>query len=77
MFCSFERKPLILRLYGTATEIQPDQPEWDALIDLFPPMPDARQIFDMNVGLVQTSCGYGVPLLEYARRPATHGAVGG
>lgn len=66
MFCSFERKPLILRLYGTAAEIQPDQPEWDAMIGLFPPMPGARQIFDMNVGMVQTSCGYGVPLLDYA-----------
>ena len=32
MFCSFERQPLILRLYGTATEIQPDQPEWDECI---------------------------------------------
>jgi hypothetical protein len=66
MFCSFERQPLILRLYGTATEIQPDQPEWDEYIDLFPPMLGARQIFDMSVDLVQTSCGYGVPFMEYA-----------
>jgi hypothetical protein len=66
MFCSFERQPLILRLYGTATEIQPDQPEWDELIGLFPPMPGARQIFDMRVDQVQTSCGYGVPFMEYA-----------
>jgi hypothetical protein len=65
MFCSFERKPLILRLYGTATEIQPDQPEWAGLIGYFPPMPGARQIFDMSVDLVQTSCGYGVPFMEY------------
>jgi hypothetical protein len=65
MFCSFERKPLILRLYGTATEIQPGQPEWDELIGLFPPMPGARQIFDLSVELVQTSCGYGVPFMEY------------
>ena len=27
MFCSFDRSPLILRLYGTATEVQPDQAE--------------------------------------------------
>ena len=39
MFCSFERQPLILRLYGTAAEIQPDQPEWDEFIGLFPPCP--------------------------------------
>src|ERR1700744_3197669 len=66
MFCSFERQPLILRLYGTATEIQPDQPEWDELIGCFAPMLVARQIFDLNVELVQTSCGYGVPFMEYA-----------
>jgi hypothetical protein len=65
MFCSFERKPLILRLFGTATEIQPDQPEWEPLAGLFPPMPGARQIYDMHVDLVLTSCGYGVPFLEY------------
>jgi len=65
MFCSFERQPLILRLYGTATEIQPDQPEWDDYIGLFPPMLGARQVFDLKVELVQTSCGYGVPFMEY------------
>ena len=66
MFCSFERQPLILRLYGSATEVQPDEPEWDGLVQLFPPMLGARQIFDMSVDLVQTSCGYGVPLMEFA-----------
>lgn len=65
MFCSFERQPLILRLYGSAREIQPDQPEWDECTGLFPPMPGARQAFDMRVDLVQTSCGYGVPFMEY------------
>ena len=65
MFCSFERQPLILRLYGTATEVQPDQPEWDELAGLFPPMLGARQVYDMRVELVQTSCGYGVPFLEF------------
>lgn len=65
MFCSFERQPLVLRLYGTAAEIQPDQPEWGNLIGLFPTMLGARQIFDVAVDLVQTSCGYGVPLMEY------------
>lgn len=66
MFCSFERQPLVLRLYGAAREIQPDHPEWRDVIGLFPPLPGARQVFDMSVDLVQTSCGYGVPLMEYA-----------
>lgn len=66
MFCSFERSPLVLRLYGTTREVQPDEAEWDELAGLFPPMLGARQVFDVDVDLVQTSCGYGVPLMEYA-----------
>ncbi|MCL1871691.1 MAG: pyridoxamine 5'-phosphate oxidase family protein [Promicromonosporaceae bacterium] len=65
MFCSFVREPLILRLYGTATEIQPDEPEYAELEALFPPMLGARQVYDVAVDLVQTSCGYGVPFMEY------------
>lgn len=66
MFCSFERQPLILRLYGTATEVQPDEPAWDELSGLFPPMLGARQVYDVDVDLVQTSCGYGVPFMDFA-----------
>lgn len=61
MLCSFDRKPLILRMYGTATEIQPDQPEWPELSAHFPDLPGARQIFDVAIDSVQTSCGYAVP----------------
>lgn len=65
MFCSFERKPLILRLYGTATEVQPDQPEWAELGAHFPDLPGARQIFDVAIESVQTSCGYAVPRMTF------------
>lgn len=37
MFCSFDREPLILRLYGTAREVQPEDPDWDELYREFPP----------------------------------------
>jgi hypothetical protein len=65
MFCSFERKPLILRIYGTATEVQPDQAEWSELGAHFPPHPGSRQIFDVSVDSVQTSCGYAVPRMTF------------
>jgi hypothetical protein len=65
MFCAFEGKPNILRLYGTAKAIHPRDEAWAEFIDLFPPLPGARQLFDMTVELVQTSCGFGVPLMEY------------
>lgn len=65
MFCAVEGKPLILRLYGHATAVHPRDEAWDELISLFPSHFGARQIFDMQVDLVQTSCGFGVPLFNY------------
>jgi hypothetical protein len=64
MFCSFAREPLILRLFGSARTIQPGDDDWDEMAGLFPPMPGARQVYDVDVDLVMTSCGYGVPLME-------------
>jgi len=66
MFCAFEGKPRILRLYGSARAIHRHDTDWDACCSLFNPLPGARQIFDMKVDLVQTSCGMGVPLFDYA-----------
>lgn len=65
MFCSFAGKPLILRLYGKGQTILPNSPNWDALYSLFPPIPGTRQIIVADIELVQTSCGFGVPLYEY------------
>lgn len=65
MFCSFDSDPLILRLYGTAREIQPGDAEWQVLYEKFSPIAGARQIFDMQVELVQTSCGFAVPFFDY------------
>jgi len=65
MFCAFEGEPLILRLYGQARAIHPFDPEWPALYPLFTPLPGARQIFDLSLDLVQSSCGFAVPFYEY------------
>jgi hypothetical protein len=65
MFCAFTGKPLILRLYGTSRTIHEGESDWAELIHLFPPMRGARNLFDLEVDLVQTSCGFGVPLFEY------------
>ncbi|HLT84473.1 MAG TPA: pyridoxamine 5'-phosphate oxidase family protein [Phototrophicaceae bacterium] len=68
MFCAFEGKPLILRLYGTARAVHAGDAEWDELLALFPPLEGARNVFDLDVDLVQTSCGFGVPLFEYVEQ---------
>jgi hypothetical protein len=66
MFAGFEDKPLILRLYGEATAIHKNDAQWSELYALFPPIPGARQIFNLQVDLVQTSCGTAVPFYDYA-----------
>jgi len=65
MFCSFEEKPLILRLYGQAMIFHESDKEYNQYIDLFPETPGSRQIIKMEVERVQTSCGYAVPILDF------------
>lgn len=65
MFTAFEGNPMILRLYGNAQAIHMDDADWQLLYPLFPEIPGARQIFDLNIDLVQTSCGFAVPLYDY------------
>jgi hypothetical protein len=66
MFCAFEDPPMILRVYGTARVVHPGDPDWVDLVSLFKPLAGARQIFDLSVDSVQTSCGMGVPYFSYA-----------
>lgn len=66
MFCAFEGEPLILRLYGTAKVIHKNDVGWNKLFPLFAPLAGARQIFDLSIDLVQTSCGMAVPYYSYA-----------
>ena len=65
MFCSFEGKPLILRVYGKARAIHARDEEWAEWSALFPEYPGARQIFLLDVDSAQTSCGFAVPNYQY------------
>ncbi|PCI02804.1 MAG: pyridoxamine 5'-phosphate oxidase [Hyphomicrobiales bacterium] len=68
MFCAVDGPPQILRLYGTGVALNWSMPEFSALIDQHfggeTPL-GTRQIIKLNIDLVQTSCGYGVPLFDY------------
>ena len=66
MFCSFDDKPLILRVYGSAKAYHPRDAEWSSLSNEFESFPGMRQIIDVTVDSAQTSCGWGVPLLEFS-----------
>ena len=65
MFCSFSGKPNILRLYGKGFTILPGSDSWDLYSKDFIIYPSTRQIIVADIDLVQTSCGFGVPLFEY------------
>ncbi len=65
MFCAFEGKPLILRLYGSAKIYHQNEDTYQKYITLFPETPGSRQIIEMHVDMVQTSCGYAVPFMEF------------
>jgi len=65
MFCALDGKPMILRLYGSGKTIHPKDADWESLATLFPEKIGARQIFDISIDLVQTSCGFQVPFYEY------------
>ncbi len=65
MFMALEGKPMILRIYGKASVLHKNDVEWENLISMFPSLPAARNIFDVRVELVQTSCGMAVPYFDY------------
>lgn len=65
MFCSFAGAPLILRLYGEGKTVLPQTPEWDMYAPHFKIYLSTRQLIIADINLVQTSCGFGVPLFNY------------
>jgi hypothetical protein len=66
MFCAFAGPPRILRLYGTGEVVLPGDARWPELEALFPDYPGVRQVVTARIDRVQTSCGFGVPRMEYA-----------
>jgi hypothetical protein len=69
MFCAFEGAPVILRLYGQGSVLARGTTAYrDLIASAFggEEAPGARQIVALDVDLVLTSCGFGVPLFDYA-----------
>jgi len=76
MFCSFTSKPMILRVYGKAQNLEKTGGEYAKALDKFPKYTGIRQIFSLKIDSVLTSCGHGVPLYEYQgprQRPSIPG----
>ena len=65
MFNSFDKTPMILKLYGKAVVIHDKDERWEEMSSNFTEFIGARQFFEMKVELVLTSCGFGVPQYKY------------
>jgi len=71
MMCNFSQPALILRIYGRGRPVLPADAEWDELAAHFTLLPGTRQIFDIAVDSVQTSCGWGVPVMSLEKERET------
>src|SRR5258706_12030964 len=65
MFCAFEGAPRIVRLQGRGEALEPGDEGFDALRALFPALPGVRSIVRVSVDRVATSCGTGVPRMDF------------
>lgn len=67
MFCNFRQPARVLRIYGRGEPVVPWDRGWDELSQHFTLLPGTRQIFDIAVESVQTSCGWGVPFMTFEK----------
>ena len=72
MLCAFEGPPRIVRLHGTGEPVFPSDPRFDELLEecdfdeLTEVEEGRRSIVVVDVARISDSCGYGVPLMDYA-----------
>ena len=66
MFCALAGKPRILRLYGRGRVVLAGSRGWAEFAGVFPAYPGARQVIVAELDRVQTSCGFAVPLMDFA-----------
>jgi hypothetical protein len=69
MVCSFEgENAAIVRLYGNAKATPIADSQLAALLlEHHPPDSRPRQVIEVEIESTMTSCGYGVPVMEFVR----------
>lgn len=69
MVCSFAADAAIVRLYGRARAVPLEESALaeQLLAQRADPMKSPRQVIEIEVERTTTSCGYGVPLMEFVR----------
>lgn len=67
MWCAFEGPPRIVRVHGRGEVVTPGDRRWDELLAVFGgPRAGQRSIVVVTAQRVSDSCGYSVPLMEFA-----------
>lgn len=64
MFCAFDGPPRIVRLHGRGRVYALGSSEFESMQMLFPTLPGARAIIDIEVTRISDSCGYAVPRMQ-------------
>lgn len=68
MFCAFEGKPKILRIYGKGDVFERGSADYETLMPRFPELSSlhaARSIIQVTATRIADSCGFGVPEYEF------------
>ncbi len=71
MMCSFDETPTIFRMYGRGEVVRLGTARYEELHAQFADTPGQRQIILLHLESAQTSCGFGVPLYDYAGERGT------
>jgi aryl carrier-like protein len=71
MFCSFDEHPGILRIYGKGQTILKTDSRWSQLASDFTDHLGLRQIILIDISRVATSCGFGVPQMQFLQERPT------
>lgn len=66
MFCAFDGPPNVVRLHGRGRFVTLYDDEFAELAPMFDQVAGARAVIVVDVERVSDSCGYGVPLMDYA-----------
>ncbi|MCF6330455.1 MAG: hypothetical protein L3I99_02755 [Sulfurimonas sp.] len=66
VFNSYEKKPMILKIFCKAQIIEEKSSEFYNYLELFKEKESlVRNFFVLNIYAVETSCGHGIPHMEY------------
>lgn len=71
MWCAFEGPPRIVRVHGTGTVHWPGSEGFARLRPAFGAAPGVRSIVEVHASRISDSCGYSVPLMDYAAERPT------